>query len=269
MKMLRVLSAAGIAGTLAATPAHAVEPTLRGSPSSMVRQHEVAKASDYSFLRDAAEVKRLAEAGYLRRVKPTDDFRLANVSHPYARPEVVTFIERLSAQYREACNERLVVTSLTRPVGNQPSNAHKLSVHPAGMAVDLRISRDADCRAWLEGTLLALESRSVLDVTRERNPPHYHIAVFPGAYSAYLERLDGGTTTRAQFASAPRPRKASLEEEPASTRTPAARTRPATAAARMVTTPADDDESGVLAVLTVCVLVSIAFAGRKRRVRRA
>ena len=266
MKMLRVLSAAGIAGTLAATSAHAVEPTLRGSPSSMVRQHEVAKASDYSFLRDAAEVERLAEAGYLQRVKPTDDFRLANVSHPYARPEVVTFIERLSAQYREACNERLVVTSLTRPVGNQPSNAHKLSVHPAGMAVDLRISRDADCRAWLEGTLLALESRSVLDVTRERNPPHYHIAVFPGAYSAYLERV-GGTTARPQFASAPRPTSASLE--PASTRTPAPRHKPAVAAARMVATPADDDDSGVLAVLTVCVLVSIAFAGRKRRVRRA
>jgi hypothetical protein len=268
MKMLRVLSAAGIAGTLAATSAHAVEPTLRGSPSSMVRQHEVAKASDYSFLRDAAEVKRLADAGHLQRVKPTDDFRLANVSHPYARPEVVTFIERLSAQYRDACNERLVVTSLTRPVGNQPSNAHKLSVHPAGMAVDLRISQKAECRAWLEGTLLALESRSVLDVTRERTPPHYHIAVFPGAYSAYLERLDGGTTARAQFASAPKPRTASLEEEPASTRTPAPVKRPI-AAARMVTTPADDDESGVLAVLTVCVLVSIAFAGRKRRVGRA
>jgi hypothetical protein len=267
MKMLRVLSAAGIAGTLAATSAHAVEPTLRGSPSSMVRQHEVAKASDYSFLRDAAEVKRLADAGYLQRVTPTDDFRLANVSHPYARPEVVTFIERLSAQYREACNERLVVTSLTRPVGNQPSNAHKLSVHPAGMAVDLRISRDAHCRAWLEGTLLALESRSVLDVTRERTPPHYHIAVFPGAYSAYLERV-GGTSAPAQFASAPRPRKATLEEEPASTRT-VSPTRQPIAAARLATTAGDDDESGVLAVLTVCALVGIAVAGRKRRVRRA
>ena len=268
MKILRVLSAAAVAGTLAAASAHAVEPTLRGSPSSMVRQHEVAKASDYSFLRDAAEVKRLAEGGYLQRVKPTDDFRLANVSHPYARPEVVTFIERLSAQYRDACDERLVVTSLTRPLGNQPSNAHKLSVHPAGMAVDLRISRDADCRAWLEGTLLALESRSVLDVTRERNPPHYHIAVFPGAYSAYLERIGGAGSAR--FASAPRPRAASLE--PASTRTPAARPKPAataTAAARRVTTPAVDDESGVLAVLTVTVLVAIALAGRKRRVRRA
>jgi hypothetical protein len=266
MKIMRVLSAAAVAGTLAAAPAHAVEPTLRGSPSSMVRQHEVARASDYSFLRDAAEVKRLADAGYLQRVKPTDDFRLANVSHPYARPEVVTFIERLSAQYRDACNERLVVTSLTRPVGNQPSNAHKLSVHPAGMAVDLRISQKADCRAWLEGTLLALESRSVVDVTRERNPPHYHIAVFPGAYSAYLERV-GGTSAPARFASAPRPGPASLEA--ATTRTPPARPRTTVAAARMVTTQADDDESGVLAVLTVCALVSIAFAGRKRRARQA
>ena len=259
MKMLRVLSVAGIVGTLSAAPAHAVEPTLRGSPASMVRQHEVAKASDYSFLRDAAEVKRLADAGYLQRVKPTDDFRLANVSHPYARPEVVTFLQRLSEQYREACGERLVVTSLTRPTGSQPSNAHKLSVHPAGMAVDLRISKDAGCRAWLEGTLLALESRSVLDVTRERNPPHYHIAVFPGAYSSYVQRLDSKPRASASFASAPRPKSASLEA--ASTETaPRART-----AARMAATSAGDDDTGVMAVLTVCVLIALAYSGRKRR----
>jgi hypothetical protein len=267
MNMLRVLSAAGIAATLAAAPAHALEPTLRGSPASMVRQHEVARASDYSFTRDAAEVQRLAASGNLVRVEPTSDYRLSNVSHPYARPEVVTFLERLSEQYRSACDERLVVTSLMRPTSSQPSNAHKLSVHPAGMAVDLRISQKAECRAWLEGTLLALESRGVLDVTRERTPPHYHIAVFPGAYSAYLARIGGAATARAQFASAPKPRPASLEEA-ASTRTVAAVKKPV-AAARMATTAGDDDESGVMAVLTACVLVAVAVAGRKRRARTA
>ena len=34
-----------------------------------------------------------------------------------ARPEVALFIRRLAAQYRAACGEQLVVTSLTRPTG--------------------------------------------------------------------------------------------------------------------------------------------------------
>ncbi|HEX8395307.1 MAG TPA: DUF5715 family protein [Longimicrobium sp.] len=260
MKTLRVLSAAGALGLLSALPAHAKEPTLRGSPASMVHQHDVAKASDYSFLRDAAEVRRLAAQGYLVRIRPTDNYRLARVSHPYARPEVATFLDRLSAQYRDACGERLVVTSLTRPTSGQPRNAHKLSVHPAGMAADLRISTRAQCRAWLEGALLGLEARGVLDVTRERMPPHYHVAVFPGAYSAYLERIDGKPAARASFArtAAPRPRpKKTAADAPA----------PHAAAARLAAK--DDYDSGVLAVLTACVLAAVAVAGRSRRMRRA
>lgn len=265
MKILRSVPLAGLLLAAAAASANAVEPTLRGSPSSMVRQHEVAKASDYTFMRDAAEVRRMVANGYLVRVQPTADYRLANVSQPYARPEVVLFLERLSDQYREACSERLVVTSLTRPLGSQPSNAHKLSVHPAGMAVDLRISKDADCRAWLEGTLLALESRSVLDVTRERNPPHYHVAVFPGAYSSYVQRLGEQPRAAASFASAPKPKAAGLDPVAATKAAP----RRQAAAARMVATAADDDDSGVLAVLTVCALVALAVAGRTTRYRAA
>jgi hypothetical protein len=54
------------------------------------------------------------------------------------------------------------------------------------MAVDLRIPQDAAARQWLEETLLNLEAGSLLDVTRERRPPHYHVAVFPEPYEAYV-----------------------------------------------------------------------------------
>ena len=49
--------------------------------------------------------------------------------------------------------------------------------------------RDAKARAWLESALLQLENRGVLDVTRERNPPHYHVAVYPAAYRAWVEKM--------------------------------------------------------------------------------
>ncbi len=50
------------------------------------------------------------------------------------------------------------------------------------MALDLRRSWDYKCRRWLEQTLLRLEAQNVLDVTLERNPYHYHIAVFPRVF---------------------------------------------------------------------------------------
>lgn len=161
--------------------------TLRGSPSSMEQQHEIAVEEDMTFARKASQVKHLVESGGLVAVEPNDDLALSKVSFPYARPEVRLFVERLAAQYHADIGEKLVVTSLTRPTALQPRNAHKLSVHPAGMAVDFRIPSTAKGRAWLEKALLGLENGGLLDVTRERHPPHYHVAVFPAEYLAYAK----------------------------------------------------------------------------------
>jgi LysM repeat protein len=62
------------------------------------------------------------------------------------------------------------------------------------MAADLRVSRKASCRRWLESTLKDLEGERVLDATRERWPSHYHIAVFPEAYTRYVARVTGSNT---------------------------------------------------------------------------
>ncbi len=177
---------------LALTPAtaFAAEGSLRGSPASMNRQHDVAREEELTFFKTPAAIQKEVEAGTLTPLEGNENYRIADVSFAYAVPEVRMFVERLSAQYRAACGEQLVVTSLTRPKSQQPRNAHVLSVHPAGMAVDLRISQLAECRSWLENTLLSLESQNVLDVTRERHPPHYHVAVFPTPYREYAERLD-------------------------------------------------------------------------------
>ncbi|HKJ03749.1 MAG TPA: DUF5715 family protein, partial [Longimicrobiales bacterium] len=170
--------------------------SLRGSPASLDRQNRVAHQHDYTFLRTGARVKYFAEKGWLVPVRPTRDFELHGVSYPYTRPEVALFVRRLSAQYRAACGERLVVTSLTRPLSSQPRNASDRSVHPTGMALDIRYSRSRSCRQWLEGVLLDLEGASVLEATRERYPAHYHVAVFPQQYHAYVEALRKRTTTR-------------------------------------------------------------------------
>lgn len=178
-----------IAG-LAVCPVSAFAAGLRGSPSSMREQHSVAVNESLSFSDDAAEVRRLVEKGGLEQIVPNADYGMSGVSYPYAVPEVRTFVERIARQYREANGAMLVVTSLTRPSSLQPRNAHELSVHPAGMAVDFRVPETAKERQWLESVLLKLENAGVLDVTRERFPPHYHVAVFPIPYAAYVARLE-------------------------------------------------------------------------------
>jgi LysM repeat protein len=179
------------AGCLLALSGFAASPllnaqSLQGSRVSLLRQTEMARQHDYTYLRTSDQVHEFARRGLLVRLTGSSSYRLAAVSFPYARPEVKTFIERLGSQYRAACGERLVVTSLTRPISRQPSNASHLSVHPTGMAVDLRLSNRSSCRRWIEKTLLTLERRGVAEATRERHPPHYHVTLFPKPYMRYL-----------------------------------------------------------------------------------
>jgi len=182
-----VLAAALLAGAIAA-PAQAQ--SLRGSRSSLDRQNRQARQHDFTFLKGSSQLERFVDAGLLVPLDGGAPYRLHDVSFNVARPEVKLFIERLSSQYRAACGERLVVTSLTRPTSRQPSNASSRSVHPTGMAVDLRVPAGA-CRRWLESTLVSLEQRRVIEATLERSPLHYHVAVFPSAYVGYVSRLTG------------------------------------------------------------------------------
>jgi hypothetical protein len=100
-------------------------------------------------------------------------------------PETRIFVQRLASQYRAGCGEKMVVTSAVRPATRQPANSTERSVHPTGMAIDLRLPRSAKCRRWLRTTLLELEKAGVLEATEEHSPAHFHVAVFPTAYSRY------------------------------------------------------------------------------------
>lgn len=172
---------------LLALPAASASATgLGGSRATLLEVYEIAKEHDFTFLRTAAQVREFVEKERLVEVTDNEYLVVSRVSFPYTRPIVRTFIERLAEQYHRATGDKLVVTSLTRPRSMQPRNASPWSVHPAGMALDLRVPQDAAARKWLEETLLELEAGNLLDVTRERRPPHYHVAVFPEPYEAYV-----------------------------------------------------------------------------------
>ncbi len=152
--------------------------TLKGSAASINKQYRAAVGYGYAFVDNARSVQNYIKPGHLERVNPGPHLVLHDVSYPYAVPATRAFLGRLSQQYHYSCGEKLTVTSLLRPRDRQPSNSVARSVHPSGMAVDLRIPRTGKCREWLERTLLSLEKQGAVDVTRERYPPHYHVAVF-------------------------------------------------------------------------------------------
>ncbi|HUG41598.1 MAG TPA: DUF5715 family protein [Longimicrobiales bacterium] len=179
----------GIAFLLGVLAAPAAAQSLRGSPWSITHQNRVARDHEFTFLTTGRGVREFVAKGYLVEVRGDANYKLAAVSYPYARPEVRLFVERLAVRYRAACGEPLVITSLTRPQSAQPNNASRRSVHPTGMAVDVRRSNSPSCRDWLEDWLLALEKEGVVEATLERHPPHYHIAVFPNPYVRYVSAL--------------------------------------------------------------------------------
>jgi hypothetical protein len=186
---LRLAALATCAAALAAlavpaAPVHAQ--TLRGSRHSVNHTYHYAVAHDLDFTRTSRDVKRELRDGTLVRLGASPHFVTRDVSFPYVTPVTRTFVRRLAAEYHHACGELLVITSAVRPETVQPANASERSVHPAGIAVDLRRPANTKCRTWLRHTLLTLEHRGVLDATEEHFPAHFHVALFPVKYEHYL-----------------------------------------------------------------------------------
>lgn len=186
--MQRLLTVMVLCGCLV-SPTFAQSPSLKGSKASVNRMAEQGKEHDFTRLPNEDRLGDFVKMGLLVRLPGNRDYHLAGISHPFVRPEVKIFVERFSHQAQQVCHGDVWVTSATRPLDEQPRNASSKSVHPQGMAVDFRVPRRPRCRAWFEKTFLELEGKKVLEATRERSPRHYHVAVFPDQYSAYVNSL--------------------------------------------------------------------------------
>lgn len=180
-------AAAILGGTALAAPLQAQTQAtlLRGSRASVQRMHRQAVDHDLTFYETPAAVREAVKKGRVERLSGNRDFRLHAVSFPYVLASTRVFVERLGQQYRSSCGEQMVVTSAVRPATRQPANSSDESVHPTGMAVDLR-KPSGRCLTWLRSTLADLEKAGVLEATEERHPVHFHVAVFPQPYAAYL-----------------------------------------------------------------------------------
>jgi LysM repeat protein len=119
------------------------------------------------------------------------------VRYAYATPEARQFVLAFAPQYLAACGTPLTVTSAARPTNRQPRNSNPFSVHPTGIAVDLRRPPAGRCQTWLRQALAELELQGYVEATEERRPVHIHVAVLtePGQVVA-LPPLVTGTLAR-------------------------------------------------------------------------
>lgn len=169
----------------AAIPQLADAQSLRGSPESVDRMYYRAHAARLPFFESAAEVEKAATSGSVALLRGNMDYAVVGTQVPYVRPATLRFIERLAAAHRQACGEPIVVTSGIRPTTRKLRNGHVKSVHPTGMAVDIRKS-PGRCRDWLRRALVGLEAQGLIEATEENRPPHFHIAVFNAPETATI-----------------------------------------------------------------------------------
>jgi len=190
--MRLIISTLALFALAAVSATDSLAQTLRGSPASVERIYQQALGHDLHFYETGAGVYRAVERGTLVRLDGNENYRTHNVSYPFALPVAEVFVNRLAAQYRAACGEQMVVTSAIRPRSFRLANSVSRSVHPTGMAIDLRRPTDPTCLRWLRETLLSLERTGVIEVVEERRPPHFHVAIFPRPYLQYVQRRTGG-----------------------------------------------------------------------------
>ncbi len=130
----------------------------------------------------------LVRSGDLVRLEgPNIRLRSASVI-PYVLPSTKVFVLQLAHDFgQQGCGE-LVVNDALRVAGNvMPSAASSYSVHPRGMAVDIRVNGISEqCETWMNTYLMEKETEGKVDATREhwkvvrgqRVPnPHFHLVV--------------------------------------------------------------------------------------------
>lgn len=176
-------------------PQLAAAQSLRGSPASVDRMYHRAHAAGLPFYETAEQVEAAAGDGDVALLWGNMDYAVVGTRVPYVRKETLRFIERLGAAHRQACGEPIIVTSGIRPTSRRLRNSHVKSVHPTGMAVDIRKS-PGRCRVWLRNALLGLEAQGLIEAIEENRPPHFHIAVYSAPESARI--LEAANRTSAK-----------------------------------------------------------------------
>ena len=203
-RALRLAGALGLASALLAPGAGAQRRArssangrpddLRGSKASVEKMYDFAQRYHYTFYLTPTNIDTAIARGRLVELPGDSTYELTRgVQENYATREAKQFVTQFAPQYLYACGTPLTVTSAARAMSRQPRNANPHSVHPTGIAVDIRRPPPGPCLNWVRGALSTLEQRGYIEATEERHPVHLHIAVLsaPGSRVALPNLVQG------------------------------------------------------------------------------
>jgi LysM repeat protein len=190
----RFAATVALALVLCAQSAHAQRRTrarypneLRGSKESVQKMWDFATMHGLVFYQSPRDIDDAVSSGKLVPLEGDASYELTKgVGFSYATREARQFVASFAPQYLAACGSPLIVTSAARPKSRQPRNSNPYSVHPTGIAVDLRRPPAGPCQTWLRNALAELEEQGYVEATEERHPVHLHVAVLtePGKIAA-------------------------------------------------------------------------------------
>jgi len=186
------LAAVAVLCAASATSAHAQRRSqfpdeLRGSKASVQKMWDFAVDHGLTFYRTPGDIDQAVAAGKLVQLTGDSTYELSRgVGFSYATKEARQFVLGFAPQYRAACGTPLMVTSAARQTSRQPRNANPYSVHPTGIAIDIRRPPAGPCQRWVRGALAQLEDQGLVEATEERHPVHLHVAVLtvPGTVAS-------------------------------------------------------------------------------------
>ena len=151
---------------------------LHGSRQSVEKMYEFALTHHMPFYLTPVNVDDAIAKGRLVALAGDSTYELTRgVGFAYSTREAKQFVLAFAPQYLAACGVPLTLTSAARPMSRQPHNANPHSVHPTGIAVDIRRPAAGPCLTWVRSALATLEERGVVEATEEHHPVHLHVAV--------------------------------------------------------------------------------------------
>ncbi|HEV7990738.1 MAG TPA: DUF5715 family protein [Gemmatimonadaceae bacterium] len=151
---------------------------LRGSKESVQKMYDFAQSHGLPFYLTPTNLQEAIAKGKLVQLTGDSTYELTrSVGFSYSTPEAKQFVIAFAPRYLAACGTPLIVTSAARPISRQPRNSNPYSVHPTGIAVDLRRPPAGPCQTWLRNALAELEVKGFVEATEERHPAHLHVAV--------------------------------------------------------------------------------------------
>jgi hypothetical protein len=151
---------------------------LHGSKESVERMFDFAQSHRMPFYLTPTNVDSAIAEGKLVALTGDSTYELTRgVGFSYSTREAKQFVLAFAPQYLAACGVPLTVTSAARPMSRQPRNANPHSVHPTGIAVDIRRPPAGPCQTWVRSALTELERQGFVEATEEHHPVHIHLAV--------------------------------------------------------------------------------------------